>query len=70
MFISESVIVRLDFSLSFVVQTDWSSVVLGVILVQEVWDEEFQVKREVVVYYVSKKFKGSELNYSVIEGEC
>lgn len=67
---SEPVVARPDFSLPFVVQTDWSLVALGAILAQEVWDEWLQIKQEVVVYYASKKLKGPKLNYSATEGEC
>lgn len=65
----EPFVARPDFSKPFLVQTDWSPVALGAILAQEVWDEELQLKREVVVYYASKKLRGPELNYSATDGK-
>lgn len=66
----EPFLMRPDFSKPFVVQTGWSPLALGAILAQEIWDEEQQLNREVVICYASKKLRGPELHYSATEGEC
>ena len=53
-----------DFSLPFIIQTDWSKEAIGAILCQQ------HPEGEAVVAYASRRNSPSEQNYAPVEGEC
>ena len=53
-----------DFSLPFIIQTDWSKEAIGAILCQR------HPEGEAVVAYASRRNSPSEQNYAPVEGEC
>lgn len=69
-FINVLLLVRVDFSKSFFLFTDWSFRVIGAVLLQRVFSVNGDIVSEGVIGYVFRKFIDAERNYSVTEGEC
>ncbi|KAK9805131.1 hypothetical protein WJX72_001062 [[Myrmecia] bisecta] len=61
---SPPILRRPDFTVPFILQTDWQRYAIGAVLSQRIDDKEYAIA------YASRALSNAELNYAAHEGEC